>query len=77
MHTNPSVSTERLLRLPDVEAMTGLRRSALYAAMKEGKFPPCVKLGARAAAWPESEVQAGFPPASVRREGAPNERRPA
>lgn len=58
MHTNPSGSPERLLRLSSVEALTGLRRSALYAAMKAGKFPRCVKLGARAAAWPESEVQA-------------------
>lgn len=56
--TTPSNPADRLLRLPDVEALCGLRRSAIYAAMKSGRFPPCVKLGARAAAWPESEVQA-------------------
>jgi prophage regulatory protein len=55
---HPSFSPDRLLRLPDVEALTGLRKSALYQAMKDGRFPPCVKLSARASAWPESEVQA-------------------
>lgn len=59
MQEHPSVSPDRLLRLPDVEALTGLRKSAIYAAMKDGRFPPCVKLlSARASAWPESEVQA-------------------
>lgn len=52
------VSADRLLRLPDVQAITGLRRSAIYQAMKEHRFPQCVKLGPRAAAWPESEIQA-------------------
>lgn len=58
MQEHPSVSPDRLLRLPEVESLTGLRKSALYQAMKDGRFPPCVKLSARASAWPESEVQA-------------------
>lgn len=49
---------ERLLRLPDVEARTGLKKSAVYAGMKAGTFPACVKLGPRAAAWPLSEIEA-------------------
>jgi prophage regulatory protein len=53
--TNPG---ERLLRLPDVEARTGLRKSAIYAAMKAGTFPQCLKLGPRAAAWPLSSIEA-------------------
>ncbi len=47
---------ERLLRLPDVEARTGLKKSALYAGMKAGTFPVCIKLGARAVAWSESDI---------------------
>jgi prophage regulatory protein len=51
-------SGERLLRLPDVEARTGLRKSAIYAGIKAGTFPPCVKLGYRASAWPLSAIEA-------------------
>ena len=47
---------ERLLRLPDVELRTGLGKSAIYARMRANTFPACVKLGPRAAAWPESEI---------------------
>lgn len=49
---------ECLLRLPDVEARTGLRKSAIYAGMKAGVFPRCLKLGPRASAWPSSEIDA-------------------
>jgi prophage regulatory protein len=56
---------ERLLRLPDVEARTGLRKSAIYAGMKAGTFPACIKLGPRAAAWPESDI-AGWIAAKIR-----------
>lgn len=47
---------ERLLRLPAVEAKCGLGKSAIYAGMKAGTFPKCIKLGPRAAAWPESDI---------------------
>lgn len=47
---------ESLLRLPAVEKATGLRRSAIYADIKRGKFPAPVRLTAKAVAWPESEV---------------------
>lgn len=48
---------DSLLRLPDVERMTGLKKSAIYAGMKNGTFPQCVKIGARAAAWPAQEIR--------------------
>ncbi len=57
MHDSPQKSGEYLLRLPDVEARTGLKKSAIYAGMKAGTFPACVKLSARAAAWPLSVVE--------------------
>ncbi|GGG72004.1 helix-turn-helix transcriptional regulator [Edaphobacter dinghuensis] len=46
---------ETLLRLPDVMGRTGLSRSAVYAS--EG-FPKPVKIGGRAVAWLQSEVEA-------------------
>lgn len=49
---------DRLLRLPEVEHLTGLRRSAIYEQMRKGTFPRSVKAGQRTAAWPESAVQA-------------------
>ncbi len=47
---------EVLLRLPAVEARTGLRKSAIYAGIKAGTFCPPVKLGPRVVAWPQSEI---------------------
>jgi len=52
-----STTGERLLRLPEVESRTGLKKSAIYAGMKTGKFPACIKLGPRAAAWPLSSIE--------------------
>jgi prophage regulatory protein len=49
---------DRLLRLPDVERLTGLRRSAIYEQMQRGVFPRSVKVGKRAATWSEASVQA-------------------
>ncbi len=54
--TQTAQAGERLLRLPDVEARTGLKKSAIYAGMKAGTFPQCLKLGPRAAAWPQSSI---------------------
>ena len=48
--------SETFLRLPAVETRVGLRRSAIYLAMKEDRFPKPVKLGQRAVAWAESEI---------------------
>ncbi|MFK7875856.1 MAG: helix-turn-helix transcriptional regulator [Paracoccaceae bacterium] len=46
----------RVIRRPQVEAMTGLSRSTLYDWMKRGEFPQPIKLGARLVAWRESDV---------------------
>ncbi|HVL45781.1 MAG TPA: AlpA family transcriptional regulator [Acidovorax sp.] len=48
----------RLIRLPAVEALTGLKRSSIYAGMRAGTFPGSVRLSIRAVAWRESEVLA-------------------
>lgn len=48
----------RLLRLPEVKARTGYSSSELYRRIAAGDFPAPVKLGERASAWPEHEVNA-------------------
>ena len=48
---------DRLLKLPEVERLTGLCRSTIYEHMQKGTFPRSVKVGRRAATWSESAVQ--------------------
>lgn len=57
-HMSAERSPSRLVRLPGVEAQTGLRKSTIYAKMRAGTFPKCVRLSARAVAWRESDVAA-------------------
>jgi prophage regulatory protein len=46
-----------LLRRPDVELRTGLKRSSLYRTMEQDpSFPRPVKISARAVAWSAAEV---------------------
>lgn len=61
---------EKLLRLPDVLARTGLSRSAVYAQIAAGDFPKPVKITHRNAAWPESEVAGWINERIARREAA-------
>ncbi len=49
---------ERFLRLPEVEASVGLKKSAIYSMVGKGTFPKPLRLTARAVVWPESLVQA-------------------
>ena len=48
----------RIVRRPEVEAITGLSRSSIYSKMDDGTFPRNIKLSARSVGWLESEVQA-------------------
>ena len=47
---------EKLLRLPEVRALTALSRSSIYAYMAAGTFPAAVNIGARSIAWIESDI---------------------
>lgn len=47
---------ERLLRLPEVMQRVGLRRTAIYQRMREGRFPLSRSLGPRCTVWVESEI---------------------
>lgn len=46
----------RLLRLPDVMARVGMKRSAIYQRMSEGRFPKSRSLGPKCAVWVEVEI---------------------
>lgn len=46
-----------ILRRKQVEAMTGLSRSSIYAGMDSGTFPKAIKLSARSVGWIECEIQ--------------------
>ncbi|MDP2780954.1 AlpA family transcriptional regulator [Devosia sp.] len=48
--------TDRLLRLPEVEHIAGLRKTTLYQLIKEGGFPPGFRVG-RSRLWRWSVVQ--------------------
>ena len=41
-----------------MEAKTGLKRSAIYASIAEGKFPKQVPLGPGSVGWVEQEIDA-------------------
>ena len=46
----------KILRRPDVENVTGLSRSTIYAMMAEGSFPKPVQLAKRAVGWREADL---------------------
>ncbi len=48
----------RIVRLPDVQARTGLSPSTIYVRVTDGSFPMPVQLGAGAVGWIEEEADA-------------------
>ena len=52
------MNDERLIRLPQVERLTSLKRAHIYALARRGEFPRPLKVGTRASAWRESLVLA-------------------
>lgn len=51
-----AVPRDRLVRLPEVESLTGCKKSTIYLMLREGRFPKPVRLTARMVAWPETAV---------------------
>lgn len=47
----------RFLRLPAIIEITGLNRATIYEMIERGAFPRPCKIGARAIAWPESDLE--------------------
>ena len=48
---------DRILRRREVEHVTGLSRSTIYAAMKAERVPKPIKLGPRAVGWVETDIR--------------------
>jgi prophage regulatory protein len=48
----------QLLRRKQVEQITGLSRSSIYAMMADGVFPRQKKIGRRAVAWRREDIEA-------------------
>ena len=55
MDTNANAS-DRIIRIREVTAMTGLSRSSIYFQIKKGTFPVKVKLSTRSSGWVWSEI---------------------
>lgn len=47
----------KLIKLHEVRALTGLSRSHVYALAQQDRFPKPVKLTERSSAWVAAEVQ--------------------
>ena len=47
----------KIIKRPEVEAITGLSRSSIYAKIDDGTFPKAIKLSERSVGWLEHEVQ--------------------
>lgn len=48
--------SKTLLRLPKVMEKTGLKRATIYLHIKQNMFPKQFKIGQRAVAWLESDI---------------------
>ena len=50
------MSLQRILRRPEVEAVTGLSTTTIYERMALGTFPRPIPLGAKSVGWLETEI---------------------
>ncbi|HCI5779675.1 TPA: AlpA family transcriptional regulator [Klebsiella quasipneumoniae subsp. quasipneumoniae] len=48
--------SQSLIRLPEVQRRTGYSKAWIYRLMSEHRFPLAVKIGSRAIAFVESEI---------------------
>lgn len=56
MATTTSNTPKTLLKLPTVKGRVTLSTSEIYRRMEAGTFPQQIRLGAKAVAWLESEI---------------------
>lgn len=52
-----NLNNYKIMRRPEVETITGLCRSSIYAMMETDTFPKPIKLSERSVGWLEHEVQ--------------------
>jgi prophage regulatory protein len=60
----------RVLRLPEVQAKTGLKHTSIYSRIAEGTFPRPIPLGSKARGFVESEVDDWIRSQIAKRDGA-------
>jgi predicted DNA-binding transcriptional regulator AlpA len=48
---------ERLIKLPEVLATLGMKKTAWYDGIKSGKYPKPIKRSPRDTVWPMSAIQ--------------------
>jgi len=63
---------ERLIRLPEVKAMTGASEVSLWRWERNGKFPRRLKISERLVAWRLSEILAWMNERSAARPNPPH-----
>lgn len=54
--TNQPRTPGRVLRLPEVCERTGRSRTTVYDDVKAGRFPAPIRIGLRAIAWREGDI---------------------
>jgi prophage regulatory protein len=67
MHKSPP-ELDRLIRMPELEVLTGLSRATIYRLIRQGRFVAPVALAANSRGWFASQVRAwqeGLKPAEV------------
>lgn len=50
------IVNDRVIRMPEVMQITGLKCSTIYKHSSLGTFPPVVKITGRASGWKTSEI---------------------
>lgn len=64
----------QFLKLPDVSAKVGLKKTEIYRRIKAGEFPKPLHLGARASVWVDEHVEAWMLQQIERHSGQPGKR---
>ncbi|WP_367186629.1 helix-turn-helix transcriptional regulator [Rhodoferax sp.] len=57
-HSATPATPDKLLRLPQVQDLTGFGKSSIYTGVKKGTFPAPYRLSARCVGWKLSALQA-------------------
>jgi prophage regulatory protein len=57
MQTTTIPESDHLMDLPAVSRLTTMKKTAIYSAIKAGRFPPPIRCGLRSVAWRASDVQ--------------------
>lgn len=51
------MALDRFIKSAEVRRTVGLQRTVIYKRVREGSFPPPIKLGARLNVWRESDIR--------------------